>query len=166
MAAPDPLRALGRDAVAARVVADRGRLGVVDHDEVPFALEGERVVEHALEVDALHLRRPLDVGALQGVVDRLGDGEELVAAVDHVPFGVDPDVAEQRDVRGEQLGDAAAVRRGVEVEHPGTAQGLGQGTDPFEGSGLDDVGVVVEVLVEQRYAFEQLELPGGDADGG
>ena len=33
--------------------------------------------------------RPLDIGALQRVVDGLGHGEELVAAVDHLPFGLD-----------------------------------------------------------------------------
>ena len=55
---------------------------------------------------------------------------------------------------GEQLGDAAAVRGGVHVEHPGAAQRLGELADPLERSGLDDVGVVVEVLVEQRHTFE------------
>jgi hypothetical protein len=90
---PDPLRALRRHAVAARVVAHRGGLRVVDHHEVPFALELQRVVEHAFQIDVLHLRRPLDVGALQRVVDGFGDGEEFVAAVHHVPFGVDADVS-------------------------------------------------------------------------
>ena len=150
----------GRDAVTARVVADRRRLRVVDHDEVPLALELQRVVEHAFEVDVLHVRRPLDVGALQRVVDGLGHREELVAAVDHVPFRIYSHVAQQCNMRGEQLGDAAAVRGRVEVQHPGAPQRLGQGPDPLEGSGFDDVGVVVEMLVEQRHAFEQLGLPG------
>ena len=113
---------VGRDALVARVVAHRRGLRVVHHDVVPLAFELQRVVEHALEVDALHLRRPLDVGALQRVVHGLGDREELVAAVDHLPLGVDADIAEQRDVGGEQLGDAAAVRGRVDVQHPGAAR--------------------------------------------
>ena len=71
----------------------RGGLRIVDHDEVPLALELQRIVEHALEVNVLHLRRPFDVGALECVVDRLGHGEEFVAAVHHVPLRVDPDVS-------------------------------------------------------------------------
>ena len=64
-----------RDAVAARVVEHRRGLRVVDHDVVPLAFELQRVVEHPLEVDALHLRGPLDVGALQRVVHGLGDAK-------------------------------------------------------------------------------------------
>ena len=73
----------------------------MDHDEVPLALELQRVVEHALEVDVLHLRRPLDVGTLQGVVDGLCHGEEFVAAVDHMPFRIYSHVAQQRNMGGE-----------------------------------------------------------------
>ena len=81
--------------------------------------------------------------------------EELVAAVDHLPLGLDAEVAEQRDVRREQLGDAAAVRGRVHVQHPRAAQRRGQLADPLERSRLDGVLVVVEVLVEQRHTFEQ-----------
>jgi hypothetical protein len=41
--------------VAARVVADGGGLRIVDDDEVPLALDLERIVEHALEIDVLHV---------------------------------------------------------------------------------------------------------------
>ena len=91
--------------VAADELAHRGRLRVVDDDEVPLAFELQRVVEDTLEVDALHLRGPLDVGALQRVVHRLGDAEELVAAVDHLPLGFEADVA------GERRRGSRAVRR-------------------------------------------------------
>ena len=110
----------------------RRRLRVVDDDVVVVALEQQRVVEHLLEVDALHRRGPLDVGALQRVVHRLGDGEELVAAVHHLPVGVDADAPEQRHVGGEQLGDAAAVRGGVEVEDPRALERLGQLADAVD----------------------------------
>ena len=52
--------------------------------------------------------------------------EELVAAVHHLPVGVDADAAQQRHVGREQLGDAAAVGGGVEVEDPRALQRLGQ----------------------------------------
>ena len=60
----------------------------------PSSCEG--VVEDALEVHALHLRGPLDIGALQRVVHGLGDAEELVAAVDDLPVGLEPDIAGER----------------------------------------------------------------------
>jgi hypothetical protein len=68
-------------------------LGVVDHDVVPFAFEEQRVVEDMLEVDALHVGRPLDLGALQRVVHLLRDREEVVTAVDDLPLRLDPEVA-------------------------------------------------------------------------
>ena len=74
------------------------------HDEVPVAFEQQRVVEHPFEVDALHMPRPLDLGTLQRVVHGLRDRKEVVAAVDHLPVGVDPDRLQERHVRGEQLG--------------------------------------------------------------
>ncbi len=135
-------------------LAHRGRLRVVHDDEVPLAVELQRVVEDALEVDALHLRGPLDLGALQRVVHGLGDAEELVAAVDHLPLGLEADIAGERDVGREQFGDAAAVRGGVHVEDAGAWQRLGELADAFDRPGLDDALVVVEVLVEQRNTFE------------
>ena len=66
-----------------------------------------------------------------------------------------PEVAEQRDMRREQLGDPAAVRGRVHVEHTLAAQRRRQLADPFERSRLDGAFVVVEMLVEQRHAFEQ-----------
>ena len=48
----------------------------------------ERVLSNALEVCVLHCGCPLDVGALESVVHRLGDLEELVAAADHLPLGL------------------------------------------------------------------------------
>jgi hypothetical protein len=101
-------------------------------------------------------------------VHRLRDREEIVAAVHHVPLGVDTHVAQESNVRREQLGDAAAVRGGVEMQYAGALQRFGQAPNPIEDSGFDDVGVIVEVLVEQRYAFEQRWLPGATrtADSG
>ena len=107
-----------------------------------------------LEVDALHRRSPLDLGPLEGVVHGLGDGEELVAAVHDLPVGVEADAAQERDVGGQELGDTSAVRRGVEVEDPLSGQWAGELADPLDGVGSDDVGVVVELLLEQRDAVQ------------
>ena len=155
VAAPDPLGVAHPAAEAlAQEAEHRCGLRIVDDDEVVVAVEQQRVVEHLLEVDALHRRGPLDVGALQAVVHGLGDREELVAAVHHLPVGVDADAAEQRDVRREQLGDAAAVRGRVEVEHPGPCSGAASSRIRSIDIDPDDARVVVEVLFEQRDAFE------------
>ena len=75
---------------SARKLEHRGGLRVVDDHEVPLALEQQRVVEHLLEVDALHLRRSTRSAApCSALCTVLGDAEELVAAVDHLPLGVD-----------------------------------------------------------------------------
>ena len=55
-------------------------------------------------------------GALERVVDRLRDVEELVLAVDDLPLGVEPGVAHERDERVEDLRHAAAERGGREME--------------------------------------------------
>ena len=57
VAAPDPLRVGHRATEAlAQEAQHRGGLRVVDHDEVVVTVEQQRVVEHLLEVGALHLR--------------------------------------------------------------------------------------------------------------
>ena len=104
--------------MVAQEVEQRRGLRVVHDDEVVAIVHQQRVVQDPLEVGPLHVRRPLDVGPLQRVVDLLGDLEELVAAVQDLPLGVDADAAEQRHVGGEQLGDAAAVGGGADVQDP------------------------------------------------
>ena len=105
VAAPDPaLRLLGHER------EQRGRLRVVHDAHVPAARELARV-----HLVVLRPGRPLLVGevlrvALQRVVHQLRRVEELLAAVDHLPLGVEPDVAHQRDQRVEDLRDAAAER--------------------------------------------------------
>ncbi len=78
----------------------------------------------------------------------------------HLPVGVDAGAAEQGDVGRQQLGDAAAVRGGVEVEHPRLTQGPGELPDPFDDIAPDDARVVVEVLFQQRDTVEH-EVSGG-----
>jgi hypothetical protein len=55
-------------------------------------------------------------------VDRLGHLEEGLVAADDPPVRHQPLIVEQRHHRAQQLGDPAAVRRRVDVKHPGAAQ--------------------------------------------
>jgi hypothetical protein len=65
VAAPDPRGVLHQAAEAlAQEAEHRGRLRIVDDHVVVVTFEQQRVVEHLLEVRALHPRRPLDVGTL------------------------------------------------------------------------------------------------------
>ena len=122
-------RQIQRSGAVGRIRAQAGRLRVVDDDHVPVVVEALRV--HRV-VGLEHL--PLLVGdrlrvALQGVVHQLGDVEELLAAEDHLPVGVEADVAHQRHERVEDLRDAAAERGGAHVQHPLARERLGQLAD-------------------------------------
>ena len=96
----------------------RGGLRVVDHDDVVVVgqLGGVRV--HPLPVGLAHLVVQMRLGALQRVVDRLGDVEEPVGTLDHDPRRLDAEVVHERDLRLEQLGDAAAVGGAADVQDP------------------------------------------------
>jgi hypothetical protein len=56
-------------------------------------------------------------GAVQPVVEALGDGEEFGRALDHHPADVYAGAACVRDQRLEQLRDATAASRRVHVPH-------------------------------------------------
>ena len=124
VAAPDPA-----PGPVGGVGAQARRLRVVDDDHVPVVVEALRV--HRV-VGLEHL--PLLVGdrlrvALERVVHQLGDVEELLAAEDHPPVGVEADVAHQRHQRVEDLRDAAAERGRADVQHPLAGQRLGELAD-------------------------------------
>jgi len=87
-------------------------------------------------------------------VHRLRDAEELVAAVDDLLLRLDAEIAEQRDVGGEELGDTAPVRGGVDMQDPGTGEGRRGGPDALDRLVAGDLPVVVEVLFEKGDAFE------------
>ena len=72
----------------------------------------------------------------------------------HLPLGLDAEAAQQRHVGGEQLGDTAAVRGGVDVQDPGALERLGEGADALDDLGADDLRVVAELLLEERDALE------------
>jgi hypothetical protein len=80
-------------------------------------------------------------------VEELGRVEELLFAEDHVPVGVEADVAHQRHDRVEDLRDAAAEGGGADVENPLATQRLRQLADPLDQLFVGDVGVVGQGLL-------------------
>src|SRR5690606_34866806 len=72
---------------------------------------------------------------------------ELLAADDHLPLGLDPHVAHERDERVEDLRHAPAERGGAEVEDLQPLQPLGELPDLGDERAADEVGVVREALV-------------------
>ena len=108
---------------------------------------------------AERLRRPL-----QRVVQELGRVEELLLAEDHVPVGVEADVAHQRHDRVEDLGDAAAEGGGADVQHALALQRLGELADLLRQLLADDVRVVGEGLLSEGDFLKQgrsSTRPGG-----
>jgi hypothetical protein len=81
----------------------------------------------------LHRDVPRDLlVALEPVVDRLGDLEELLVAVDDAPVRCETEALEHRDLGGQDLGDTTAVLGRVDVQdlealHAGG--GLGEAVD-------------------------------------
>ena len=127
VAAPD--RA---DPGALKVRREAGRLRVVQDHDVARAdvrehargvLPGDLLVDGALG-DAE--RAPVAGGAVQGVVQPLGQAEERRDALDHQPARLDAEVARVADQRGQHLRDAAAGRRGVDVPDGAAGEALAQ----------------------------------------
>ena len=87
-------------------------------------------------------------------MEELGRVEELLLAEDHVPVGVEADVAHQRHDRVEDLRDAAAERGGADVQDALSLQRLGERPDPLGQLFSDDVGVVGEGLLAEGDFLE------------
>ena len=83
MAAPNPLVVSVREKIN-----QRGGLVVMHQDKVGVHGDGFAVHLVVVHVGALFLLRQLHVHALQGVVDFLGDFEEVKGALDDFPVGV------------------------------------------------------------------------------
>ena len=80
-------------------------------------------------------------------MEQLGRVVELLFAEDHVPVGVDADVAHQRHDRVEDLRDAAAEGGGADVQNAVALHRLRQLANPFDRLLAGDVGVVGEGLL-------------------
>ena len=149
-----------------RAAPQADRLRVVDDDRVPLALQALGVdrVDLVEELPLLVAQRLL--GALQRVVEELGRVEELLLAEDHVPVGVEADVAHQRHDRVEDLRDAAAEGGGADVQDAVALQRLGELADPLDQLLAGDVGVVGEGLVAEGDFLKQARSSTGWAADG
>ena len=118
-----PPRPLGRP--TADVIDDAGRLWIVHDDEVVrIRVELARIqLLKAREALALLLGEPLRV-ALQRVVNRLRDGEELVRTADDAPLDLEARVLHERHERVLDLSDAASESGRRQLEHAGARKRL------------------------------------------
>ena len=121
VAAPDPASVAG-----VVVGAQRKRLGVVGDDDVVAVAELGSALRGLGQVLLALLGGERVVGPLQAVVDRLRDVEEPLIATDQPPLGNEAEVAQERDLGAQDLGHAAAVGSGAQVQHTQPAQGCGQ----------------------------------------
>ena len=106
-------------------VREPGGLGVVQDDDVVRDAGKDRSSSRVPTQDPLVAgmlvgaeRTTVADRSVQVVVDPLGDVEELGVAFDHDPSGVDVDPAHVGEQRLQKLGDPAAGRRRVDVDHP------------------------------------------------
>src|SRR6185503_7743916 len=74
------------------------------------------MLEHGLGEDLLL--------ALEGVVKRFGDGEEIAVAFDDLPLGLDPHVVHEGNEAAQDLGDSAAHPRGIDVDEVAASHAL------------------------------------------
>ena len=125
VAAPDG----GRSGRAQRGDQARRLRVVDDHDVTRAHALGERgqVVGQYLLVDGaggVVERSTVSDGAVQSVVDALGNGEEIGRALDHHPADVNAGAPRVGDQRFEQLRDAAAASGRVHVPDDPAGQKL------------------------------------------
>ena len=129
-------------------------LRVVDDDEVVVVLELLRIQLLVAPEDlALLLVEPLRI-SLERVVDRLRDVVELLRAADDPPLDLEPGVLHQRDERVVDLRDAAAERRGRQVDDALAGQRLGEPPDLVHQAARRDRRVIRERLVSDIDELE------------
>ena len=112
------------------MVDDADRLWIVnDHEVVRIRVELTRIeLLEAREAPALLLGQPLRV-ALQGVVDRLRHGEELVRPADDAPLDLEAGILHERHERVLDLGHAASESGRRQLEHAGARERLCESED-------------------------------------
>ena len=149
--APDPFRApLGE-----RVDHRHGLWVVDDHVVVVGLRELRRVLGVVAGEDRLLLVAQRARSALQSVVDRLRDVEELVLAVDDPPLDVEARVRHQRHERVVDLRDATAERGGRHVHDAFALERLGQPLDLVHQPARDQRGVIAQRLVADVDEWQQ-----------
>ena len=157
VAAPDPVRARRREPVD-----HRARLRVVDDHEVVLVDELLRVQLVVAPVDRLSLVVQALRVALERVVNRLRDVEELVRAADDQPVRLEARALHQRHERVVDLRDAATERCRRNVGDPLAGQRLGQPADLVHQPTRGDGRVVRELLVSDVDRLEH----GGETSRG
>ena len=114
------------------------RLGVVDHDEIPVEAACLQVHLGVRPVGVEHALVYPDLLAVERVVESLRDLEERFAAFYHVPVCNKAQLLHQGHHPGENLGDASADSRGVDVLHHPAFEAVGEQTDFVRYLGADD----------------------------
>ena len=135
-------------AVLEKVARQSRRLGIVqEHHVVPADSTVQRVHVGAEHLAVVLLfsgaeRAVVTGGPVQPVVEALRDGEERRVAVDDHPARVDPETRPVADEEAQHLGDATAVRSGIDVPERGGSRCLhgsvGHGFQPGEPAGTDE----------------------------
>ena len=151
VSAPDPL-----GPPRGEVVDHRDGLRVVHDHEVVLVgrqLFGVHDVVAAEDLDLVGGQR---AGvALQAVVERLRDVEELLGALDDAPLDLEADVGHQGHERVVDLGDTAAERGRREMDHALGLQRLGEPMNLADETARGDRRVVGEALVPDVDELEQ-----------
>src|SRR5207253_3568166 len=93
--------------------------------------------------------------ALQAVVQRLGDVEEFLGALDDAPLDLEPNIGHQGYKRVIDLGDTTAERGRREVDHALALQRLGEPMNLADETARGDRAVVGKALVPDIDELEQ-----------
>src|SRR3954453_20777367 len=97
--------------------------------------------------------------ALERVVHQLRGVEELLAADDHLPFGLDPRVTHEGDEGVQDLGHAATESGRGQVQDLEALQLVRQLFDLLDQRPADEVRVVSQGLVSHPYGLKQGAAP-------
>ena len=101
---------------------------------------------------------PLGI-ALQGVVNRLRDAKELLRAPHHAPLDVEAGVRHQRHEGVEDLRDAAAERRGGQMQDPPAGERVREPPHLVHQPARDEARVVRERLAPRVHELQHEECP-------
>ena len=134
----------------------------MDDHEVVVVLEFLRVLGVVAAEDLLLGLGQATLVALESVVDRLRDAEELVGALDDPPLDAEPRIGHQRDQRVVDLGDAAAESGRRKMHDALAAQRLGEAVDLLHQAARRQRRIVGEGLVSGVDELEhQRGVPAG-----
>ena len=139
MATPQPL-AGGRP-----VVDQRGRLGVVDYDQIGVEPEVSGSDPVRLEEVRVHLLRDHALGTVERGVDRPARREELGVAAHDLPARLHAQLVHDLDEPRQGLDHPATIAGGAHVGRPAPPQPVGEAKDQLHGPLRGDGPVVLEL---------------------